>query len=157
MLCAMSMLLALMVETPAAMANPADMFGLGAPSQGRGKSGLVLDSDSFALWRNPSMLGFVERDVANVGGFFGFSRFGCFGDVVSTGPLVCSRNVLYDGKLLIREVDPEGYYTDREYDGLEQQRLRREGGQLQRDRPARPGSISFTGRLPNRQPRRRQP
>ena len=80
-----------------AHANPADLFGFGAPSMSRARAGLVIDHDPFAAWRNPSAMGFAPRDEASLVFHHGFVSFACLGEEESTSPRICAPNVLYDG------------------------------------------------------------
>ncbi|MCP4871863.1 MAG: hypothetical protein GY898_24415 [Proteobacteria bacterium] len=81
----------------AAAASPPDLFGLGAPSMGRGTAGLVLDADGFAAWRNPAALGLATSARADLGLHFGTMKFRCFDEPVSLNPTVCPLVILADG------------------------------------------------------------
>ncbi len=78
-----------------ARANPNDLFGAGEASMGRAGTGLVLDADPFAAWRNPAQLGFVRGGQITLGGHAGFMEFRC---PTGTGPGGgCLRGILWDG------------------------------------------------------------
>lgn len=98
--------LLLLLLAGSAWANPADQFGLGAPSMGRGASGLLLDHDGFAAWRNPAMLGFAPFGELNVGLHAGTLRFDCFAPSESADS--CPQVILWDGNSdgLINEDNP---------------------------------------------------
>ena len=79
----------------AALANPADQFGLGAPSMGRGAAGLALDADAYSAWRNPAALGRIGFGEVTVGIHGGMMRFPCFGESAADGS--CPQTTLWDG------------------------------------------------------------
>ncbi|MBN96119.1 MAG: hypothetical protein CL928_18925 [Deltaproteobacteria bacterium] len=109
----------LVLLVPPAQANPADLFGMGAPSMGRGRAGIVLDADPFAVWRNPAAMGFAPRDAASVVGFFGWMDFDCLGEETDTDPVTCERNVLYDGNQdgVVDHSEPSDYWLEEDYEG----------------------------------------
>ncbi len=80
-----------------AAANPADLFGLGAPSMGRAGTGIATDSDALSVWRNPAALGYSQFHQVSLGMHLGWAQYRCFDDPISTSPLLCPASTLADG------------------------------------------------------------
>ncbi len=89
-----------------AHANPADLFGLGAPSMSRAGSGIATDSDAFSVWRNPAGLGYSQFHQVSLGFHLGWAQYRCFDDPISRGPLLCPASTLTDGNRDGR-IDPD--------------------------------------------------
>jgi long-subunit fatty acid transport protein len=78
-----------------ALANPADRFGLGAASMGRGAAGIALDADAYSAWRNPAALGRIGFGEVTAGIHGGMMRFPCFSTPAADGS--CPQTTLWDG------------------------------------------------------------
>ena len=89
-----------------AHANPADLFGLGAPSMSRAGSGIATDSDACSVWRNPAGLGYSQFHQVSLGFHLGWAQYRCFDDPISRGPLLCPASTLTDGNRDGR-IDPD--------------------------------------------------
>lgn len=102
----MRWLLLLLLLPAVAQASPADRFGLGAPSMGRGASGLALDADPHAAWRNPAALGRIGFAEVTAGIHTGTMRFPCFTTPADDG--TCPQTILWDGSRdgVIQESNP---------------------------------------------------
>jgi long-subunit fatty acid transport protein len=111
-------LLALLASAPVAQANPADLFGLGGASMGRGQTGIVLDADAYAAWRNPATMGLSEGSLFSFGGHGGWFRLNCLGEQTASTPPVCERNILYDGNQdgLVEASESEDYWPEESYE-----------------------------------------
>ena len=114
----LSLLLSLVLAHSAAIASPADLFGLGGASMGRGQSGLVLDADPFAAWRNPATMGFATRSSFLIGGHGGWFQLDCFGDQSQDRPPLCDRNILFDGNQdgLVETSNGADYWSEESYE-----------------------------------------
>jgi hypothetical protein len=99
-------------------ANPADLFGLGGASMGRGQTGIVLDADAFAAWRNPATMGLAEKSEFIIGGHIGWFQLSCLGEQTEGRPPVCDRNILYDGNQdgLVQSSNGEDYWSEEAYE-----------------------------------------
>ncbi len=95
--CSLAALVAMLLVPSPLFANPADLFGLGAASMGRARTGLVLDHGPFAAWRNPSAMGLAPRDEASLVLFGGGLSLACLGEEISANPRTCDDNILFDG------------------------------------------------------------
>ena len=112
------LLLAIALLAPVgAQANPADLFGLGGPSMGRAKVGLLLDADAFAVWRNPATMAFAERDDFSFSAYGGWMRFDCF-DGQAPGDDGCAASIHSDGDQdgLVRADDPDDLWSPPAYE-----------------------------------------
>gem|GEM_PF-1910009 len=99
-------------------ANPADLFGLGGASMGRGQTGIALDADAFAAWRNPATMGLAEKSEFIIGGHYGWFQLGCLGEQTEGRPPVCERNILYDGNQdgLVQTSNSDDYWAEEAYE-----------------------------------------
>jgi len=108
----------LLAVAPSAFANPADLFGLGGPSMGRGQTGIVLDADAYAAWRNPATMGLAEQSEFSFGGHYGWFRLNCLGEQSGGSPPICERNILYDGNQdgLVQSSQGQDYWPEESYE-----------------------------------------
>jgi len=112
------LLAGLLVPAADLHANPADLFGLGGPSMGRGQTGIVLDADAYAAWRNPATMGLAEQSEFSIGAHIGWFRLDCLGEQSRGSPPVCERNILYDGNQdgLVEASEGQDYWPEESYE-----------------------------------------